>query len=121
MTASLHALVVAYRAADKLVACLDSLAAHLPEVPVVVLDNSGDDPSVRERAETYRSPADQEITWLLNGPNIGFAAGVNAAARAAAPGADLLLVNPDAVLLSSLSATRSVIAADRRRRSATDP
>lgn len=100
----LAGLIVAYRAVDKLELCLASLERFLPGVPIHVWDNSGPDfAGVRESATLHPG-----IHWYVGGENIGFAAAVNRLADAV-PGHDLLLVNPDAELLGSLSLTRAAI------------
>ncbi|CAM2994931.1 glycosyltransferase family 2 protein [Skermania piniformis] len=101
----LAVLVVAYRNADDLCACLDSVREQLGDVRTLVWDNSGPDrPEVAALAPRY-----PWVGWHVGEKNIGFAAGVNALARRA-PGHDLLLLNPDAVLLGPLDATRAALA-----------
>ena len=78
--------VVAYHAAGLLGRALAPLAGALP---ITVVDNSGD-PEVRRVAE------DAGARYLDPGANLGFAAAVNLGVRAARPGADVLLLNPDA-------------------------
>jgi GT2 family glycosyltransferase len=96
--------IVAYRAVDKLVLCLDSITQHLPGAPIHIWDNSGPEFSgVRDYARLR-----PDIDWHVGGDNIGFAAAVNRLAQAA-PEHDLLLVNPDAELLGPLSVTRAAI------------
>jgi GT2 family glycosyltransferase len=97
-------LVVAYRAADKLERCIESVQRYLPELEVHVWDNSGPECSdVRDLAS--RMP---HAHWHLHGANIGFAAAVNSLA-AMVPGQDFLLLNPDAELIGPLSLTRAAI------------
>jgi len=98
-------LVVAYRSADKLERCIESVQRYLPELEVHVWDNSGPDCSdVRDLAS--RMP---DVRWYLHGANIGFAAAVNNLAGMV-PGQDFLLLNPDAELVGPLSLTRAAIA-----------
>ncbi|MEV7973355.1 glycosyltransferase [Cellulomonas sp. NPDC089187] len=79
--------VVAYGAADALAAALAPLTGRLP---ITVVDNSGD-PAVRAVA------AAAGARYLDPGANLGFGAAVNRAwADPLHPGADLLLLNPDA-------------------------
>ncbi|WP_019201449.1 glycosyltransferase [Tsukamurella sp. 1534] len=96
-------LVVAYRNPDDLAACLASARRHLA-APILVWDNSGPDfPGMAEvRAEFV------DAAWHGTGKNIGFAAAVNRLADAA-PEHDLLLLNPDAVVLGDLSETLSAV------------
>lgn len=78
--------VVAYGAAGLLATALAPIAGALP---VTVVDNSGD-PEVRRVAE------DAGARYLDPGANLGFAAAVNLGVRSVRPGADVLLLNPDA-------------------------
>lgn len=78
--------VVAYGAAELLARALAPVAGALR---VTVVDNSGD-PEVRRVAE------DAGARYLDPGANLGFAAAVNLGVRSARPGADVLLLNPDA-------------------------
>lgn len=78
--------VVAYGAAELLRRALEPLR----RLPVTVVDNSSD-PAVRSVCDGLG------VRYLDPGRNGGFAAGVNAAlADRLAPGADVLLMNPDA-------------------------
>jgi len=100
----LAVLIVAYRAVDKLDVCLASVKQFLPGFPIHVWDNSGPEfAGVREAASRH-----PDVHWHLGGENIGFAAAINRLADAI-PAHDLLLVNPDAELLSSLPLTRAAI------------
>jgi GT2 family glycosyltransferase len=93
-------LIVAYRSAEKLEKCLESVREHLPDHPVHVWDNSG--PVYEEVRRLARSMP--EFNWYLGGRNIGFAAAVNKLASHAAP-ADFILLNPDAELVGPMTAT----------------
>ncbi len=86
-------LIVGYRAYSELDRCLASLAMHEPAVPVVVVDHEADLEAGQALAARY-----PRMTYVPCTSNGGFAAGVNLAARHAAPGAHLLLLNPDCVL-----------------------
>lgn len=96
----LAVLVVAYRTPVLLDSCLAAVAEHLPDASVHVLDNSAE--HAAEVDPVQRSHP--EAVWHRGGPNIGFAAAVNALAGTV-PGHDLLLLNPDAVLQGSLTST----------------
>lgn len=98
--------IVAYRAPEKLDACLRSVCRFLPDAAIHVWDNSGSSfPGVRRLAESY-----PEVDWHFGEQNIGFAAAVNKLA-ALAPGKDLLLLNPDAELLGPLTRTLEALRA----------
>lgn len=93
-------LIVSFRAPDKLAACLTSVETHLPACKVFVWDNSGlEFAGIRKLAEDWPN-----VFWTFSPDNIGFAAGVNRLAEMA-PDSDLLLLNPDALLLNSLKRT----------------
>ncbi|MGX9296188.1 glycosyltransferase [Tsukamurella paurometabola] len=97
-------LVVAYRNPGDLRACLDSVAVHLPGIRTLIWDNSGHEwPGMAALRDEFSG-----VEWHTDGTNRGFAAGVNRLA-ALAPEADLLLLNPDAVLLGDLAATREAL------------
>jgi len=83
----LEAVVVAYGAPALLERALAPLTG---ELPVTVVDNSGD-PEVRRVAEAAGA------RYLDPGANLGFGSAVNVALRdRRVPGSDVLLVNPDA-------------------------
>lgn len=104
----LAVLVVAYRTADLLDTCLDAVARYLPDASVHVHDNSAEHASELDAVEARHD----EATWHRGGPNLGFAAAVNALA-ATVPGHDLLLLNPDAVLVGPLTGTLGALRQDR--------
>jgi glycosyltransferase involved in cell wall biosynthesis/GT2 family glycosyltransferase len=95
---------VAYRTPDLLRSCLAAVAEHLPGVPVHVHDNSAQ--HAAELDDVVRDHP--EVVWHRGGPNLGFAAAVNALAESV-PGHDLLLLNPDALLQGPLTATLAAI------------
>jgi GT2 family glycosyltransferase len=84
-----HAVVVAYHAPAQLTRCLAGLGR---ELPVTVVDNSS--------SQEVAAVADRHgATYVDCGRNLGFAAAVNVAlARLAGEDADVLLLNPDAVV-----------------------
>jgi GT2 family glycosyltransferase len=97
-------LIVAYRSADMLEKCIQSVERYLPGLDVHVWDNSGPTCSdVRRLADGM-----PHLHWYLNSENIGFAAAVNRLA-AMVPGRDFLLLNPDAELVGPLTLTRAAI------------
>ncbi len=100
----LAVLVVAYRTPELLGSCLTAVAEHLPGASVHVLDNSAEHAAEVDPVER----AHPEAVWHRGGPNIGFAAAVNALA-ATVPGHDLLLLNPDALLQGPLTSTLAAV------------
>ncbi len=85
----IEVLVVAYGSPGLLESCLAGLEDRFP---VVVVDNSSD-PAVHDVAARH------DATYVDPGRNLGFAAGVNEGlTHRSAPDADLLLLNPDAVI-----------------------
>lgn len=98
-------LIVAYKCHDLLEKCLDSVAEHLPELPVYVYENSGEGyPGREELAGRYPG-----AHWVLGPVNLGFAGAVNALVEHAPPDADLLLLNPDCRLRGPLTRTRELL------------
>ena len=96
MTPPIVAVVIAYRSAEELPACLDSLVGKVARV--VVIDNA------QERSATpelrARHPA---ILWIENDENRGFAGAVNQGV-AATTEPYILLLNPDCELLTGVDA-----------------
>lgn len=90
MTATI--VIVGFRAYDELALCLHSIARHEPEAPVILVDHAADEAVGRRTVAPYA-----KVRYVPTRANPGFAAGVNRAARLAAPG-PLLLLNPDCVL-----------------------
>lgn len=91
----LSVLIVSYNTADLTSACLRSLAAstHDTAYEVVVVDNASSDGS----PDAIRRSC-PDVVLLEPGTNLGFAGGMNLAARQAR-GRYLLLLNPDTVVL----------------------
>ena len=87
----LAVVVVAYHGAEDLETCLGAVA---DAAPVVVVDNSAD----RAVAAVARGAG---ARYVDSGGNLGFAGGVNVGLRHVPPRADVLLLNPDAVLDAS--------------------
>jgi GT2 family glycosyltransferase len=83
--------VVAFHGAQDLDRCLAPIA---PLLDVVVVDNSGDH-AVKEVARRHG------CQYVDSGANLGFGAGVNIGVSRLDPDADLLLLNPDAVITSA--------------------
>jgi len=100
--AGLEVVVVAYGQPGLLAAALEPLRA----LSVTVVDNSSS-PDVRAVAEAAG------VRYLDPGRNGGFGAGVNEALRRVDPRADVLLVNPDAVVLpDDIETLRAALVAD---------
>lgn len=102
-------LIVSYRRADVLRACLDSLRAHMPECRSFVWDNASDgSDAIQALAASY-----PEVQWYFHADNAGFAAAVNGLARRVDK-EFLLLLNPDAELLTDLSPLYAALLDDSR-------
>lgn len=100
--------VVAYRAADRISACLDALRAQRfgsTTMQVVVVDNASDDGTADLVAGRY-----PEVRLMRSATNLGFAGGNNLAIRATAS-RWVVLLNDDAVAEPDLVA-RLVAAGD---------
>lgn len=82
--------VVTWNAADHVAR---ALAALPPDMELIVVDNASTDATV----DIVQSVAPHAVI-LRNSANVGFAAAVNQAVRAARPGEYLLLLNPDATV-----------------------
>jgi GT2 family glycosyltransferase len=99
--ADVVAVVVTYRCADDAVACLASLAATAPGVPVLVVDNASGD-GTAERVRAWTASSGRDVTVLELPANLGFGAGCNRGidrALADRPGLrHVLLLNPDCVV-----------------------
>lgn len=82
--------VVAYNSGAHLADCLAAVRAQTVAAEIVLVDNASAD-----RAAQAAAKADPAIRFIANADNLGFAAAVNQAARAA-QGRWLALLNPDA-------------------------
>ena len=95
MTADVAILIVTYNSEKQIVECLRSVYDQARSVrqQVVIVDNNSSDGTVALLREKF-----PQVKLVLPGQNLGFAKGVNLAARNAE--ADfLLLLNPDTVVL----------------------
>lgn len=90
--------IVTYRSADVIGACLDTLRAALPDADVVVVDNASPDET---RAIVARHP---DVRLLARPRNEGFASAMNRGV-AVARGAITILLNPDARLTRAAAET----------------
>lgn len=90
-------LIVSYRGADLLEACLESVKRHAPGASVWVWDNR----SEATPAITRLAKMTPWASFHFSSENVGFAAAVNGLTKLVQPGSDFLLLNPDAILLDS--------------------
>lgn len=91
---------------EPLEACLDSVAEHLPGLPIHVYDRSG-----TGRADlAAKYPA---VQWFAGQRNVGFAAACNTLVEHLPADADLLLLDPHARLLGPLNRTRELLGRPR--------
>lgn len=91
---------------EPLEACLDSVAEHLPGLPIHVYDRSG-----TGRADlAAKYPA---VQWFAGQRNVGFAAACNTLVEHLPAHADLLLLDPHARLLGPLNRTRELLGQPR--------
>jgi N-acetylglucosaminyl-diphospho-decaprenol L-rhamnosyltransferase len=93
------AIIVTYNSAGSILQCLHALAGQ--DCEIVVVDNASRDDTV-SKVEAFR--AEHPLQLLRISRNLGFAAGVNHGARAAA-GDVFLILNPDAIAQSGAVAT----------------
>lgn len=93
------AVVVSWRQADQLAACLEAIDAQThPDLRVVVVDNAGGDGSLEIARDVAGRPRRHPVTVAASASNRGFAGGVHDGLRAAGEGWDAVwLVNVDAV------------------------
>jgi N-acetylglucosaminyl-diphospho-decaprenol L-rhamnosyltransferase len=91
---SVGVVVVAYRSAATIAACVRSCVADPAVVALVVVDNAADDATAR----AVRSVTDERVAYLASA-NAGFAAGCNAGVAALSASVEwLAFVNPDVEL-----------------------
>lgn len=98
LTRPVAALIPNWEALDDLKECIAALEAegHGERLQIIIADNA----SGPETRAWLRGLADERrIRLIENARNLGFSAAVNQAAELAAPGADLMILNNDAVLL----------------------
>jgi hypothetical protein len=104
------AVIVTFNSASHLQRCLDSCARFLQSFPAgaVVVDNASSDESV---AVARRYPF---VTLIANRENRGFGAAVNQGFQHLADAEAVLLLNPDAILQTSLDGMAGELAAHPR-------
>lgn len=92
----LSILIVSYNTRDLTVAAIESVFRFPPDRPfeVIVLDNASSDGSAEAIAERFGG----RVRLIAHQTNVGFAAGNNIAAQSAT-GRQLLLLNPDTLVL----------------------
>ena len=88
---SLLIVIVAYRSADRLPICLDSIRLHCPESHIVVVDNSSE-PKTRSVVEGF---GDLDVRLVDPARNLGYAGGVELGLAGSAPTDLVLILNPD--------------------------
>lgn len=94
---TLEVVIVTWNSADTIEACLESCFQYCSNAGITVVDNASEDGTC-ERVASYKN-----VYLIANRENRGFAAAVNQGI--ARTGADnILLLNPDIVLLSPISA-----------------
>lgn len=100
---SFHVLIVSFRRPLMLRRCLLSVSRHVPNHRVHVWDNASED------SEDIRRLASEwpQVRWTFHPTNIGFARAVNALSEQC--DGNFLLLNPDAVLVGSLSRSAEVL------------
>lgn len=95
MNARVDVVIVTYRSADYIRACLESVAQAVEQIPdarIIVVDNGSGDAI----AESVADLTDR-LTLLLRDVNDGFAAGCHAGAEVSSADS-MLFLNPDAVI-----------------------
>lgn len=117
-SATVAVVIVAYRSAEHLGACLDGLRDDSAISSIVVVDNSLD--ADTEALVSLRSRQDTRITLLTPDANKGFAGGCNIGAAATNESDFLLFLNPDArltrgmgELVTALASHEAIIASAR--------
>lgn len=94
MNKELDVIVVTHQSYDVIDACLESLSSIQPRPHIVVVDSGSTDQTVPHLREAH-----PEIEVIDLGENVGFARGVNVGISRTR-GRNLLLLNPDAVLMA---------------------
>lgn len=98
-TRSLAVLIVANTGHHPLDACLGSVAEQLPELPVYVYQNGGEELAARYPA----------VHWVTGPANVGLATAFNTLAEHAPADTDLLLLTSGTRLLGPLTRTKELL------------
>lgn len=101
---SLAVLIVTSENHDLLEACLDSVAEHLPQLPVYVSENNMGSPDHDELAARHPT-----VQWVFGPTGIGFTAAFNELVRLVPENVDLLLLDADTRILGPLTRTRELL------------
>ncbi len=94
-------MILSYNDLDILKDCIESVEANLPkeDLEIVVVDNASTQEGVYEFLGGKEKEADYTFKLIVNGENLGFAAGCNIGAAACSPDRDIFFLNNDAVLM----------------------
>lgn len=107
MSQSPDVITISFRRPDLLERMLRSVDRHLPHSRIHIWDNHSDgSASIAELAAQWNG-----VDWYFHESNVGFAAAVNGVMRRVET-EQVLLLNPDAVLLSELRASRALLERD---------
>ena len=102
-------IIVNFNAGDALTRCVQSVFAQQTPVHLIIVDNASSDDSIASLQNAIGSP--ENVVFIANGENLGFATAVNAAARnLEKAGQYVLILNPDCEMLpGSLAALGSAL------------
>ena len=91
--------VPVYNAADDLRRCVASVLAHTAgDYRLLLIDDASTDPAVAAHLGELQARALPQLTLLRNSVNAGFTLTANRGMQAARPGADVVLLNSDAMV-----------------------
>jgi GT2 family glycosyltransferase len=96
------AVIVTRNSEEVIGPCLDALAKMAPHITPIVVDNASSDGTLQHVRE--RQNAGRVVRIIANPDNRGFAGAVNQAIESASEAEFLLLLNPDANLLTAVDA-----------------
>ncbi len=94
-------MILSYNDLDILKDCIQSVEDNLPkeDLEIVVVDNASTQEGVYEFLSEKESEADYTFRLVINGENLGYAAGCNIGAAECSPDRDIFFLNNDAVLM----------------------